>query len=96
MVYETTLARLPEQLERCRADLRAATSAVAALPGVERAVEDLRKRVSAAAQHAALLPRQLAEAGSRRSWRSNEAEQLTEVWFGGAAERLEGIGVRWR
>ena len=43
--HETTLARLPERLERCRADHRAAAAAVAALPGAESALEDLHKRV---------------------------------------------------
>ena len=90
--HETTLARLPERLERCRADHRAAAAAVAALPGAESALEDLRKRVSAAAQHAALLP-QLAEARAAQSAAVDEAQQLTEVWLRLREQRLEGMAA---
>ncbi|MGI8644873.1 MAG: AAA family ATPase [Nocardioides sp.] len=90
--HDTTLARLPERVERCRVQHAAATAAVAALPGVEAAGADLHKRVSAAAQHAALVP-QLAEARTAQELAVGEAQRLTEVWLSLREQRLDGMAA---
>ncbi len=73
-------------------ELRAATSAARGPAGRRGAGEDLRKRVSAAAQHAALLP-QLAEARAAQTSAVDEAQQLTEAWLRLREQRLEGMAA---